>query len=81
MHYFYVILLNFIPYLPIYTCLYIPQPQQMESTAYQVRNYHSLMKQEAHLERALPFKKIVNLEWQWHILTSNSAFKYYVVDG
>jgi len=44
--------------------------QQMEPMPSQVRNHYSLQKQEAHLERALAFKKAANLHFPSNVCHS-----------
>jgi len=50
---------------------FLSSSQQMEPTPSQVRNHYWQKKEEAHLERALAFKKAVNLHCTWSVSLRN----------
>jgi len=80
-----VILLHFVPYLPLYTALCIPNftSSNMEPTASQASNHYYQNNQEAHPGRALAwaFKKTADLHCQSNVWTSNPACKDSVGDS
>jgi len=81
--YFPVILLNFIPFLRVYTSVHIPQLQviNMEPMACQVRHHYSQKTPEAHHEKALAhgFKNTVNFHCWLNVWTPTQPLSIVLV--